>query len=84
MSSQDSRRSAELLGGLLGPGRAELTCEECFERLDGYVELELAGRDADASVVGMRSHLEGCPACAEDHASLRDFITSQRSSGAGE
>ena len=60
----------ELIRALLGPAGPELTCEECFEQLDGYVELELAGRDADAEVPGMAAHLEGCPACREEHESL--------------
>jgi anti-sigma factor RsiW len=63
-----------LLGGLLGPAGPELTCEACFERLDAYVEVELAGRDADAVVPGMRAHLEGCPACLADHASLLALV----------
>jgi hypothetical protein len=60
----------DLIRALLGPAGPELTCEECFEQLDGYVELELAGRDADAEVPGMAAHLEGCPACREEHESL--------------
>jgi hypothetical protein len=60
----------ELIRALLGPTGPELTCEECFEELDRYVELELAGRDADAEVPGMAAHLEGCPACREEHESL--------------
>jgi hypothetical protein len=59
-----------LLRRLLGPAGPELTCEQCFEELDRHVELTLAGADADAAVPGMRAHLEGCPACQEDHASL--------------
>ena len=59
---------------LLGPDRPEVTCEECFELLDQYVELQLAGADADARLPGMREHLEGCPACHEDHESLRDLV----------
>ena len=59
-----------MLGLLLGPARPELSCEECFEELDRYVEAEIVGSDADAAVPGMRAHLEGCPACAEDHDSL--------------
>ena len=55
---------------LLGPGRPEVGCEECFEQLDRYVDLELAGQDADAAIPGMQAHLGGCPACQEDHASL--------------
>jgi len=58
------------LDSLLGPGRPELSCDECFEQLDRYVEIELAGRDADAAIPGMLAHLEGCPACREDHDSL--------------
>ena len=59
---------------LLGPAEPEVTCERCFELLDQYVDLELAGEDADARLPGMRAHLEGCPACAEDHASLRELV----------
>jgi hypothetical protein len=63
-----------MIDGLLGPEGPEVSCEECFERLDEYVELELAGEDAEARVPGMRAHLEGCPACREDHESLRDLL----------
>jgi RNA polymerase sigma-70 factor, ECF subfamily len=68
----------DLLRGLLGPGRPELTCDECFDQLDRYVELELGDRDADAAVPGMRAHLEGCPACDEDHESLLALLGAER------
>ena len=64
----------DLAARLLGPEGPEVTCEECFELLDEYVDLELAGADADARLPGMREHLEGCPACHEDHRSLRDLV----------
>ncbi len=64
----------ERLRRVLGPGEPELTCDQCFEELDRYVELSLAGADADGRIPGMRAHLEGCPACAEDHQSLRALI----------
>ena len=67
---------------LLGPGRPELSCEECFEELDRYVDAELAGADPDATVPGLDGHLEGCPACAEDHASLLAFVRSKESTSA--
>jgi hypothetical protein len=62
------------LRGVLGPAGPELTCEACFEQLDRHVDLTLAGADADAEVPGMRAHLEGCPACQEDHESLRALV----------
>ena len=73
--SEPARTQAEIVAGLLGPAGAELTCEECFDLLDVYVDSELSGEDADARVPGMREHLTGCPACAEEHTSLRDMLS---------
>ena len=67
-----------LMGRLLGPAGPELSCDECFEQLDRYVELELAGADADAAVPGLRAHLTGCPACREEHESLRALISGEQ------
>ncbi len=64
------RLDAALLRRLLGLSAPELGCEECFELVDRYVEAELRGDDAYALVPGMAAHLAGCPACAEEHASL--------------
>jgi hypothetical protein len=70
---------------LLGPAAPELGCDECFEQLDRYVEETLGlaqgfercawcvspERCAGARhCMGMRAHLEGCPACAEEYESL--------------
>jgi anti-sigma factor RsiW len=63
-----------LIARLLGPGEPEVSCERCFELLDRYVDLEIAGEDADARLPGMRAHLEGCPACHEDHESLLELV----------
>jgi hypothetical protein len=59
---------------LLGPIGPELGCEHCMELLDQYVELELAGENAEARIPGLRTHLDGCPACREDHESLRALV----------
>jgi hypothetical protein len=65
------------LGRLLGAGRPELTCEQCFTMLDRYVELELAGAEPEAAITGMRAHLEGCPACREEHDLLLGYVASE-------
>ena len=66
------------LDTLLGPRGSEVSCDECFELLDQYVELELEGADVDRRLPGMRAHLTGCPACREDHESLREFVAGVR------
>ena len=63
----DQSPHAEWLTRLLGPEGPEVTCERCFAVLDRYVELEQASADAEASFPGMRAHLQGCPACREEH-----------------
>jgi hypothetical protein len=62
---------------LLGPRGEQITCERCFDLLDEYVELEAEGRDADARIPGMRAHLEGCPACHDEHESLLALVSAE-------
>lgn len=68
----------ELLERFLGPTGPEVGCDECFELLDEYVELELAGEDAGVRLPGLRAHLHGCPACAEEHQALRELAAASR------
>ena len=65
------------LARVLGPGRPEVGCDECFALLDRYVELELAGADAEDTYAGMEAHLVGCPACAEEHELLLEYVRGQ-------
>ena len=67
------------IGRVLGPAEDQLGCDACFELLDRYVELELAGSDADAAIPGLRAHLAGCPACREEHDSLYALVRGERS-----
>ena len=67
-----------LIKRLLGPAEPEILCDECFEKIDQYVELELSGQDPDAAIPGMRPHLDGCPACSEEYESLRALAAGDR------
>jgi hypothetical protein len=60
---------------LLGPGEPEVSCAVCFAQLDRYVDAEVLGQDADAAVPGMRAHLTGCPACSDEHESLKALVS---------
>ena len=62
------RHPEHVLARLLGPAGPEVGC------VDRYVELEVAGADADDAVPGLRAHLDGCPACREEHDSLRALV----------
>ena len=63
------------IAALLGPADREISCAECFDLLDRYVDDVLARRDAEGATPGMRAHLEGCGACSEEFDSLRMFAS---------
>jgi hypothetical protein len=66
-----------MVARLLGPAEAEVGCDVCFAELDRFVELDLAGADADAAIPGLRAHLDGCPACREEFESLRALVAEE-------
>jgi len=68
----------QALRALLGPGAPEVGCDTCFAELDRFVELELAGHDAEVALPGLRAHLDGCPACREEHESLLALAAERR------
>jgi hypothetical protein len=72
--SVDDYKCRELIERLLGPTGYQLGCQECFELVNEYAELELVGIEAGTLIPGLRTHLEGCPACNEDHESLRALL----------
>jgi len=70
---------AQALDRLIGPAGPEVGCDVCFDQLDRYVELELAGDDVDTALPGLRAHLDGCPACREEHDSLLALVGGEKS-----
>ena len=72
--SIDDYKGKEVLERVLGPSGFELGCQECFELVSEYAELELHGIEAGTLIPGLRTHLVGCSACKEDHESLRALL----------
>ena len=68
----------QVLGRVLGPAEPEVGCDVCFAELDRYVDLQLAGGDADSAIPGLRAHLVGCPACREEYESLYALASGER------
>ena len=63
-----------MIDRLLGPADPEVSCDECFAHLDEYVDRELLRGDAERAMPAFAAHLHGCPACAEEHESLRALV----------
>ncbi|MEV0686736.1 hypothetical protein AB0I35_22980 [Nocardia sp. NPDC050378] len=62
-----------VIDALLTDTSPYLSCDECFDRIDVYVERRLADPGYDDPV--MRTHLAGCGACAEEEQTLRELLT---------
>lgn len=69
--------SDPVIVSLLGTAEPAVDCDECFDLLDRYVEAELAREPVDELFPGMRAHLTGCPACDEEHESLRSLLETE-------
>ena len=54
-----------------------LSCDDCFELVDRYVEKLLS--DPNHEDPPMRTHLAGCGACAEEARSLIQLVAEQES-----
>ena len=48
----------------------EIGCDECFEQLDRFVEMKLAGKNAAAAMPLVQDHLERCHCCHQEFEAL--------------
>ena len=73
MTEPTRRLSAETITSLLTDTSPYLSCDDCFARIDEYVERRLADpHDEDPA---MKAHLAGCSACAEEAETLRELLS---------
>jgi hypothetical protein len=74
MTDRNRPLPASALDGLLLDTNPYLSCDDCFDQIDTYVEKLLA----DPAHVGipMQVHLKACGACAEEAEALMDLLTS--------
>lgn len=48
----------------------EIGCDDCFEQLDRFAEMVLAGQDAAAAMPLVQEHLERCTDCRQEFEAL--------------
>ncbi|KQV70002.1 hypothetical protein ASC64_09465 [Nocardioides sp. Root122] len=49
-----------------------LSCDDCFERLDQFVDARVA--DPSHTDLEMTTHLAGCGVCAEEASALEELV----------
>ncbi len=53
-----------------GTREQELGCDACWEKVDRFAELTLAGKDASEALPLVEAHLNGCPECSGEFEAL--------------
>jgi len=52
----------------------ELTCGECWDKVDRFAEMVLAGKNAAEAMPLVQAHLDHCPECRDEFEALLDAL----------
>jgi hypothetical protein len=66
----------QMVHGIMSTRSDEISCDECFEQLDRFVELVLAGKNVSVAMPLVQHHLEHCPDCKEEFEMLLKALRS--------
>lgn len=66
----EPQRVKRLVRSIMTTHPEEIGCDECFERLDRFVEIELAGKKAAEAMPLVQDHLDRCGDCREEFEAL--------------
>ena len=56
---------------------SEIGCDECFEQMDLFVEIEFSGSDAATAMPLVHNHLRKCEDCHEKYEALLVAISAE-------
>jgi hypothetical protein len=59
-----------MVRSVLATREDEIGCDECFEQLDAFVEMKLAGKSAADALPLVQDHLNRCGNCREEFEAL--------------
>lgn len=54
----------------------EIGCDECFDELHRFAEMELAGKTPEKAMPLVKDHLERCGNCREEYEALLEALRS--------
>lgn len=66
----DPAKLKRMVRGIISASPEEIGCDECFEQLDRFVDLELAGKNAAEALPMVQDHLDRCDNCREEFEAL--------------
>jgi len=65
----------KIIGAVARTRPDEISCDECFEKLDRFAEMQLKGISAEEAMPLVKDHLDRCKSCHEEFEALLDALT---------
>lgn len=78
MTKRNPTFTPQVIDSLLVDSDPYLSCDDCFEQIDSYVEAMLA--DPGRRDEPMEVHLRACGVCAEEAEALTELVRTTRDS----
>ena len=72
---------ARMVSMVAGTRPDEIGCDECYEQLDRFADLHLAGRNAAEAMPLVQDHLDRCGDCREEFEALLAALEAEAVAG---
>ena len=67
-----------MVRGVFSTHDQELSCHECFQELDRFADMVLAGKNAAEAIPLVQDHLDRCRDCQEEFKALLVALRAER------
>lgn len=63
-----------MLRAVIGTKDEEIGCDDCFEKLDNFIEMKLAGKSPEQAMPLVQDHLQRCKDCRQEYEALLEAL----------
>ena len=64
----------KMLRAVIGTKDEEIGCDDCFEKLDNFIEMKLAGKSPEQAMPLVQDHLQRCKDCRQEYEALIEAL----------
>ncbi|HKK44463.1 MAG TPA: hypothetical protein VJ964_03010 [Balneolaceae bacterium] len=64
----------KMLGVILATREDEIDCDECYDRIESFVEIKLSGKSAEEAMPLVKDHLKRCQECRQEYEALLEAL----------
>lgn len=65
-----------MLRAVIATKEVEIGCDDCYEKLNKFIEMEINGKSPEQAMPLVKDHLDRCKDCREEYEALLKAIQS--------